>query len=97
MEELEFLSGFAHIGAAVFVEAEDFSLVGPGRGRESGGTREALFWVDFRSGFGIDGGEISTVEQDVELIPIEEGRGIVGGGFPVAPGNEIVGGVFRVY
>jgi len=73
MEELEFLSGFANIGAAVFVEAEDFSLIGPRGGRESGGAREALCGVDFRSGFGIEGGEISAVEQDVELILIEEG------------------------
>ncbi len=30
VEEFEALPGFADIGAAVFVEAEDFSLVGPG-------------------------------------------------------------------
>lgn len=30
VEEFEGLSGFDDIGSAVFVEAEDFSLVGPG-------------------------------------------------------------------
>ena len=29
VEEFETLSGFADIGAAVFVEAEDFPLIGP--------------------------------------------------------------------
>ena len=93
VEEFEGLARFADVGAAVFVEAEDFSLVSPRGGGESGGAGEALFTENFGPGFGVEGGEVAAVEEDVELVLVEEGGGVVRGGLPVAPGNEFVGGV----
>ena len=71
MEEFEGLSGFDDIGAAVFVEAEDFTLVGPGGSGESGGAGETLFAVNLGAGFGVVGGEVATVEESVDLVIVE--------------------------
>lgn len=86
--DLELRAGFDHIGVAVFAEAEDVSVVGPGGGAEAAGvTGDALLAVDFLAGLGVVAEEETGVHEHVDAALIGNRGRVVGAGSRVAPGD----------
>ena len=92
MEDFKFFASLEDECSAVFVEAEDFAVVGPGGGGEVLASGQALAFNDRCARFCVVTGEVAAVVEDVEPVVVDDGGGVVGRAGGGAPCDEFVGG-----